>query len=727
MLLLTHILRHRRPYFLLHLLLATAMLPGLLQLKNDNSPEVFFAGDAAALKEYRDFRRDFGGGKSVRIAFKGKGIWTAQGLSWLARMEDYAASLPGVKAALGLTRHHRWLHLDWPPEDPGAFRRHVLKNNLDLGAGWVGKKGETVTMAVIFDQLPPPAIQELLDRLNRFARGAPGDIGTFISGLPVLERAMDQSLMNIAGRILPLLIFLAALFLWVVFRRAGDVAIPLFYVGIGQVLLFGMMGYLQVRLNLVNIILALLLFVISLATAVHLLVHYRRTGAEENSEPLLSLYRHKTRPVLWTGLTTLAAFGSLVTGNIPPVRILGIWSAVGMVIVTVLAFTFYPLLLGMLKPGKPFKPRPFETTAGRWGRCCAHWAVRRRRVILVAAPLTVIAALLGLSRLGIEDNLARYFSPRHPVRAGLERLQEEGIGVFALEVILSGEAGFLDPVSQQKLARLSAMLRARPLVYGAVGSGDLLEASARSLLVEGEMNDNIRWMALGMMQSAEETRAILNALVTPAGGKARITLLVPILSFNRVEPLMEHIRAGAAAVFPGAQCAVTGQYPLILMAQKKLLWGLVLSLSITLLCVLAVFLFVLRNLPLTFRMLLPNLWPVLLVLGGMGWLGIPLDSASVMTAAVVLGLAVDDTLHTLGYFLPLSKKIPPGEAAVVTLERTAPAHILTTILLTAGFIACYFSDFLPVSRTGAISAVAILLALLGDLLLIPALLGKTRR
>jgi len=108
----------------------------------------------------------------------------------------------------------------------------------------------------------------------------------------------------------------------------------------------------------------------------------------------------------------------------------------------------------------------------------------------------------------------------------------------------------------------------------------------------------------------------------------------------------------------------------------------------------------------------------------MGWLAIPLDSASVMTVSIVLGLAVDDTFHTLGHFRRLAPRYGARKAIEDTLERTAPAHILTSIILIAGFAACFFSDLLPVSRMGALSALAIFLALIGDLLLIPALLTK---
>jgi predicted RND superfamily exporter protein len=741
------LLRRRRLVVFLHIALALVMVPGVLQLENDNSPEVFFARDTEALQSYQRFVREFGGGPAVRVALGGRGLWTKQGLAWLSELEERAASLPGVEAAVGLAAQHRWLLLEWPPPDPEAFRDQVLEKGLDLGAGWVSPEGDIITMLVVLADLSPATERKLLHRLDALVSKTPPGIRAHLSGLPVLHLAMDRSLVVMASRFLPLLVLLAAAFLAFIFRCLQAVTIPLIFVGVCQTILFGVMGYVGARINLVNIILAPLLFVITLATAVHLLVRFRDLVQRGLKVPMavLSTYRSKGRPVLWTGFTTLVAFGSLVTGSVPPIRSVGAWSAVGIAVMTALAFTFYPVLLAGTQSRAPQPTvRPFELRARRQGRTWALWAVLRRSLVLTAAAAVFTAALLGVARLQVEDNPGKYFPEHHPVRAELERLQQHGVGVYSTELILSypginpsvkgntsaqggEEAGFLNPYAQQRLAHLSGRLRSEPLVYGAVSSGDLVEASIRSLLVEGEVNDSIRWMALGLFQTVPESRKLLHALVSADGKSARVTLLVPMLSFNQMQPLFKQVKSEAARVFPDAEIRVTGQYPLILLAQGKLLRGLIISLSVTLLCVALVFRLLLRSTRLTLRVLVPNLWPVALVLGGMGWLNVPLDSASVMTASIVLGLAVDDTLHTLGHYLRLVPRFGSQQAIIRTLERTAPAHILTSLILVAGFAFCSLSDLLPVSRTGALSAVAIFLALVGDLLLVPALLARTPR
>jgi predicted RND superfamily exporter protein len=721
--------KYKKLILYIHIVIFLAMLPGMSRLENDNAPEVFFTRDAESLLRYHRFRDNFGAGHAIRIAAGGPSLWTESGLRYMWELEDRIGKLEGVEAVVGLRARHNWKLWQWPPLDIPAFRLDIQKDGLETGAGWISCYGEIVTTLVLLQELSPKAKRKLLAKIEHHISQTPEGLEVHLSGLPVLHLQMNRSLVKMASRFLPLLLLMAMTILAVVFARGRFVLIPLLFVLVCQGMLFGIMGYAGVHLNLVNIILAPVLFVICLATAVHILMAFRRqTMASGNHrQAVLDTYAQKAKPIIWTGITTLTAFGSLALGNSPPVRTLGMWSAAGIVIMTVLAFTLYPALLlfsGKIDPVTG--SRPFEAMSRRLGRRLASLAVNNRRRVWIGMGTLVGLAVIGMNQLEIDDNMGRYLPPHHPTRMEMERLERKGIGVFAAELVLSRDGGFLDPESQQKLARLADMMRAEPLARGVMSSGDLVESAIRYVLVEGKVTEGIRWLAMGLLQTSPDSRPLLRALLTPKGETARVTFLLPMLSFHRAEPLFQRIEASVKTLFPDSRFFITGQYPLILQAQKTLLSGLAISLSITLCCVGLVFLLLIRSFRLGLRLLIPNIWPIVLVFGGMGLLGVPMDSVSVMTASIVLGLAVDDTLHTMGYFLALSANNDPQSAIIQTLERTAPAHILTSIILSSGFFACYFSDLLPVSRMGILSAIAILLALAGDLILIPAIFGRPR-
>jgi predicted RND superfamily exporter protein len=712
------------------------MLPGITRLTNNNSPEIFFTQDALASQQYLQFRQDFGSHNAIRVALRGPNIWTSQGLDWLGLVENRVSNLEGVETVIGLAAYHRWLLNEWPPTQPKLFRDEILKDKMSIG--WMSPKGDTIVFLVVFKDLTQVQERELLTRVERLISKTPEGVTAQLSGLLVLQRAIDKTMKITSFRIFPILVLLALIFLMVVFRSPWEVVIPLGFVAVSQVILFGLMGYLGITLNCINIILIPILFVISLATAVHVLIYFREIKQrEENLQiQVVKTYENKGWPILWAGLTTMVAFGSLITASLPPVQSLGLWTAAGIGIMTLLAFTFYPLLLTIKRESASKAVcSPFERRTQNHGLAVARWSIRNRTYVIGITIILFALGVSGILQLRIEENLAEYLSQNHPVRVEMEKLHKETVGVFSADLIISRAAGnlndqekeansFHNPLDQKRLAMLSQNLRSESLIYGAISSGDLVEATISSLMVEGQVSDNIRWLALGLLQTAPESRKLLHALVTPDGLKARINLMLPILSFEQVKEMLDLVLARSKKVFPAANTCITGQYPLISLAQRTLLRNMIFSLSLTLFCVLVVFRLVLGSTGLTLLVLVPNFWPVVLVLGVGGWFQLPMDGASIMTASIVLGLAVDDTFHSLGHYLRLVRRGNPAEAVCTTLKRTAPAHVLTSLILTMGFAICTFTSFLPLVRMGSLCALAILAALAGDLFLIPALLSR---
>jgi predicted RND superfamily exporter protein len=137
------------------------------------------------------------------------------------------------------------------------------------------------------------------------------------------------------------------------------------------------------------------------------------------------------------------------------------------------------------------------------------------------------------------------------------------------------------------------------------------------------------------------------------------------------------------------------------------------------------FYILLRDVRGTLYALVPNLWPVLVILGGMGWFGIPLDIATVMVASITLGLVVDDTIHTLAHYRELRAELGERGAVADRMEKTAPAYLLTGVILASGFGVCALSGFAPTARFGLLSAIAIMIAVLADFTLVPALFGRS--
>lgn len=726
------------------LLLTVLALPGLFQLRLDNSAERFFVDDAEALAQYRHASELLRSRvQGVRVVVFGDELWTEGGLRWLASFETKAPRIQGVAAAAGLYGHHRLdarrLGVDgsvalWPPSDIEAFRRRVLSDPLDLHAGWVTPDGAAASVLVavddpaqsFLDEEGPERLRGAVEELRRLAETAPPGVEVAMAGLPMVNQALDEEMERMMRTVFPWFALVAALGLVIGLRRKGEALMGLAYVLVCETVTLGLAGRAGLRLDLVTVVLLPLLFVVALATAVHVLMEFRRRrGTGSVAEAVLETFRVKSWPVLLTGVTTAVGFGSLTLSPVPPIRSLGAWSAFGLALSTFAAFTLLPALIALRRLKacrRQVQQREGGGRSGRWGAGWgvdwggrwATWSIRRRRMVFGAFAVGALVAVAGLPRLHVDTNLLSYFAPEHTLHGQLATVEGFGFGSAQVDLWIECEpgscAGFdvadrLDQLDQ--LGRLTRALRLVPGVRGAIGPDDV-----RLWILEPDGRTWFRW------------QAVLQTL-PPPGHAARIALFAP--SSSPLAPVLDRAESLAKEAFPNATVWVTGPYPLVVAAQRSLLRTMWLSLGTTALAIAVILLLVSERLAYVMVALAASLWPVLVVLGSLGWTGVPVEATTVMIAAVVLGLSVDDTLHVFGHLRhrQASPRPDPRSDIVSALGLVAPSLALSTAILVVGFLACAGSDLMPVARFGLLSAAALVLALGADLLLVPAALGPS--
>lgn len=701
-------------------LLCACLLPGLARLGVDNRPEVFFPADDEALERYARLNRRFGGDRAVRIVASAEGAWDPERLDWLGRFEAQVARLPGVGLAVGVPGLHRW-HLDgWPPAE--GFMRAALPDPLHRSASFLSRDGRRTSVLVGLMPLVPEGNRLVLERLEALAGAAPPGVRVRVGGLPVVARALDDSVREVITGIFPLIGAAVLLLVFVLVRSVLDCVVPMLFVGVCLGVMFGAMGWLGVTLNIVVSVVAPLVFVIALASSVHVLLGFRglQHAGVETSEAVRRVYAEKGWAVFWTCATTGLAFGSLLAARVPPIRAMGLWSAAGLGFAALSAFTLYPALLAALA-GRPRRQSRFERLCHARGPQLAELAIGRRRAIGIGSALLLLGAFLGISRLQFDSSILRYFAPEHPLRSDLESFEAAGLPAATADVVLHERRAPPALRAGDALARLDGLAREleeEPLVFGAVSAGSLVSAARRWAGEAGDLPDVVE-----RLEADPTLRLLLGTLVTPDGSSARIVTTLPMRGYQELDPTLERAVATARRWFPDAEVELTGQYPLILSAQRDMFRTLAVSLSATCVGVVLLLLLVVRDVRVTLRALFPNLLPVIVLLGAVGASGVPLNSATVTVPAVALGLAVDDTLHTLAYFRRLAPQRGARRAIQETLGITAGGHVMTALVLAAGFLLLGTAELRPVAQFGLLLGAGVGLALLGDLVLIPALLA----
>ena len=702
---------------------------GLLRLETDNSPEVFFPQDSSALDALRTVQREFDTPRQVRLSLVGDGLFDADGPVIFERLTRSVEQLPSVARVVAPVEL-----LGLPSSgtiDPERFHE-IAVAGLAKDLGLVDIEGRLLSSVVEFDG-DRREVQKGMIALNHWLEEVeiPSHLEIFLTGLPVLDSALDVSSREILRIYFPLLVMLSAGLLGLALRRFFEVLATLLYVGFCQLTTLGLMGWLGIRLNLVLSILPPVLFVIAMATAVHLVVRFRllRGRGLERELAIVQAMLQKRSAILWTGATTFVGFLSLTVSDIGPVRTLGFTSAAGIVILTVSALTLLPALLRFGKGNEPSTGlTPFDRFLGRLGR---RWAVasgRNRHWVLMLVCLSGTIAGVGWSRLTIESNALNYLAEGHPVRSASSKLETMGVGSGSMRLVFGSEECELrmdDPESWERWVALSEALRSVPQVLSVVGPGDVALAGVSGVerrfggfgpaLTLGE---GFEW-STGAGQGQFRRRWF-----STGGCRSQVLIFFALGGIEEFESIVEGAVEVQRRILPKTLMVVTGEYPLLLSTQRRLLSTFATSFALSLFGIAILFWMLTRSLRRTLLALVPNVWPVVMAIGFLGWLGSPLDIATVMVAAVILGLAVDDTVHTLAAFEKARRTLSPAEAIAGVMERGAPAYVLTSTLLAVGFGVCAFSSFAPTARFGGLASLAMVFVLAGALFVLPALLGS---
>ncbi len=718
-------------------LLALALaLPGILRLETDNSPEVFFDADAPAMATYRELSQEFGSDRRVRLTLVGEGVEPGELSAALDRLASVGRQVPGVRV-IDPRR------LGWSSEL--ERRAKGTPPVLAVATGLVARNGGGVSLAFELPHHPSTArrqaLESLLRGVDRSGSGS-GNLVVHWSGLPVLDRALDRSSQEIVRVFFPWLVVSATVLLGLALRRRREVVAALLYVGFCLGVTLGTMGWLGVRLNLVVAVLPPVLFSIALATAVHLLVRFRLRRSEGMAvdEAARRALAEKRWAILWAGLTTLVGFGSLAEAGTGPVRTLGLSSAAGIALLTIAALTLLPALLRFAPGSTQARPAAaFDRRLGWLGARLATFAVARRRLVITLMLLLGLAAAAGWWRLEVESNALTYLPPEHPVRRSMTTVQELGLGGAAVELLVGetpceARARFDRAVGLARLEAFGREVEGIPGVATLLGPVELARAGSDSLrkLTPGLVSSaavglpslELGLAALERIPAGAELRA---SHLSADGCRARLTALVDFEGVAGFDRLVAAVGRAADEQLGDSGLAITGEYPLLLATQRRLLAVFGRSAVVSSAAIVLLFLLLTRSPLRTLVALLPNLWPVVVVIGLMGWCGWPLDIATVMVAAVILGLAVDDTVHSLAAIGRARRRgLGQNEAIVTVLRRAAPAYTLTSVLLAAGFGVCLLSDFAPTVRFGGLAALAMGFVWVGALVLLPALLAESR-
>ena len=584
------------------------------------------------------------------------------------------------------------------------------------------------------------------DGAQIYLGGAPmiaDDLVTFVQG--------DLSTFSLA--VVALIIFALGL----IFRKARWVAIPLGCCAVAGIIMVGILGLMDWRVTVVSSNFISLLLIITISLTVHLMVRYRELRATRHFSNHDKLLRHAVlsmfRPCLYTALTTAVAFGSLVVSGILPIITFGWMMMMGVATALIVAFTLFPSVM------KSLKVDDTQLSGGlrlNLTAALANITDALKGRVLIIYILVLVFSLVGLTRLRVENSFIDYFRQSTEIYQGMSLFDDKLGGTLSFDVVVDlpdTEDGFdggfeddfggfddgfedfsNDPTDNNaywftapKMDQVKAMhefLDADPQTGKVLSFGAVIQLAEK--LNANQPIDGLLWALLYSRIPETLKETVLNPFVSIEENQLRynVRVIESAEDLNRNE-LLRRIETGVEEEFglEDEQVRLTGILVMYDNVLQSLFRSQILTLGVVMFAIMLMFLTLFRSLTIAVICIIPNAIAAAFVLGIMGWLNIPLDIMTITIAAVSVGIGVDNTIHYMHRFRrEYSRFGNYRETMFFCHNSIGRAMYFTSMTIVAGFSILALSNFIPTIVFGLLTSLAMVVALIGSLTLLPQLL-----
>ena len=581
----------------------------------------------------------------------------------------------------------------------------------------------------------------------------------FLGGVDMIANDLIRFIKNdleVFG--LGVFIFLV-LALGIIFRKIRWVLIPLMCCFFSVIAMAGLLGLFGWKVTVISSNFISLQLILTMSLSIHLVVRYREEEARfpdlTHRDLVIFTMREKLIPCLYATLTTVAGFASLLLCDLKPVITFGWMMVVGLIVSLLFTFLFFPAALALLKKTPP----PPVSGGGEFmTRVTAHLTEFHGRLIILVAFIALALSIIGISRLTVENAFVNYFKKSTEIYKGMRVIDQKLGGTTPFDVTLdfpetkdkpavkpavkaaddfgdfdefsefekkdNQENYWFTPYKMNKILAVHNYLESIPETGKVLSLGTMLKVAQQ--LNGGRPLDSLE-LSLVYNELPERFRKILiDPYVSVENNQARLSVrVVDTAKTLRRDQLIRKMEKEIPAEFGfnRADVRLTGMLVLYNNVLQSLFDSQIKTLGLVLLALMIMFLVLFRSLKVALIAVFPNLLSVSVVLGVLGWLKLPLDMMTITIASISVGIAVDDTIHYIHRFKEEYAINPDYLAAMRNChESIGYAMYYTSLAIVAGFSILAFSNFIPTIAFGLLTGLAMVIALLAALTLLPRLI-----
>ena len=650
-----------------------------------------------------------------------------------------------IETDLGASRideHSAEQALDGGVQDDETLDVEAFDTDFDMDTQWRAGDEQAEIKAPAFEQVAIEDFARFMHAIEPII--AKPEYTEFFQFYPaggaVLMTFFNDVMMQQMALILICSIALILAVLWLLFRSLSAVLWSMSIVIVSLLWVLGLIGWSGALMTMMINIVVFLVIAVGVADAVHILsgyLYFRRVG-EEHQQALRSVFKKSGLACFLTSLTTAIGLAALTLVPIIPVRNFGIFAAIGVLVAFLMTVFLLPLMLDLWAPVKR------QTTAAskpsliqRLLRSVETLGYSHPKKIIAVFGAITIYLVVGIFDIKVDSNMVALLPEDTLVRQSVDVVDQHMAGSSVMEIIFdAGQAdAFNDPDILNRMEGLQMFIeRQYPDMVGKTSS--LVNISKDSFKAFNDddpamytipQEPNVLAQTLFMFNSAnpEDRRQF----VSDDYSKARMTITlknagsyVYIPMIDEIQQEVDSLFASAKPQYPALDIRLTGSMSLMIKLVDYISWSQIKSFGLALCVISALLLLVFGSKRIGLIALLPNLLPIILAFGLMGHLGIPLDTDTLLIAPIIIGIAVDDTIHFLTHYRASMHQTGHIPSAIrMAIREAGQAIAFTSLILSIGFLVFLFSEHLALRNFGVLSSMAIMFALITDLLLLPAL------
>lgn len=558
----------------------------------------------------------------------------------------------------------------------------------------------------------------------------------YTSGMPYIRTLNSQNIIDEIGMFIGAAVIVTSIIFFFFFRSYRATFISMITVIIGVLWAFGILGLLKYEITVLTALIPPLIIVIGIPNCIFLINKYHQEIKQHGNQAksLQRVIAKVGNATLMTNVTTASGFATFILTKSQLLKEFGIVASICIIAIFLLCLLIIPIVYSFMAVPKN---KHLNHLNKRWINRFVDWMenkVRHNRIAIYMISIGLLCvSIIGIYNIKISGSLVEDMPKKTEFFKSIRFFEKEYKGIMPLEILVDTKRkkGVMKLATLKRMNELQEYIEEFPEFSQSLSVVDLVKYSKQAYYNGNPEyyqlpNSQERSFILSYAKSSTKDTNLLKSYVDSTGQFARITTFMKDIGTERFDRIEEDLKAKALKIFPQDRYNVsfTGKALLFQKGTKYLVKNLIISLSLAILLIALFMAWMFRSFRMILVSLIPNLLPLIITAGLMGFLGVPIKPSTILVFSIAFGISVDDTIHFLAKYRQelIANNWKIKKSVYAALRETGVSMFYTSIVLFFGFSVFTISSFGGTVALGALVSVTLVFAMLANLMLLPSLL-----